>query len=118
MFYKYMDALKEDIIDIIDTAYVVLRESLSLYQEEGEYIKETELRGITLKDPNMEFKGIALAYSLDNMTETLIHECLHYHDEVMSEAEVESLTDDLFDDLQVRRASQKRIVQLCEKYDI
>lgn len=118
MFYKYMDSLKEDVIDTINNAHVVLREELKTYHQDGNDIIETELRGITLKDPKTGFKGIGLSYTIDNMTKTLIHESLHYFDEQMSEEVVESLTDDLFDDPEVRRVSQKRIVQLCEKYDV
>jgi len=114
--------MKDCIMDSIDNAYIVLRPELYHRRVVGDsdfaIIEQSELKGVLLEDPRTDFVGIALSYNCDNMTETLIHECIHYCDTELTEPIVERLTKKYVDDVDVRGASQKKIVELCGKYDI
>ena len=107
------ERVSKDLIGIIEETPLALRPSLIIPKNK---IEAYFVMGVTMNTP-WGGKGIALAYECDNMTKTLVHEALHIQYPILEETDIEGLTEEFFNIMSVRKASQKRIVDKLDEYE-
>ena len=109
----------KNLISIIENTPLALRPTIKIKNLLGEGFHDIYLvKGLTMETPLGE-KGVALSYECDNMTETLVHECLHVLYPTLSEKDVVKWTDMYYNTFpDVKRASQKRIVNKLNEYEV
>ena len=107
------ERVAKDLIGIIDETPLALRPSIIIPKNK---IEAYFVMGFTMNTP-WGGKGIALAYECDNMTKTLVHEALHIQYPILEETDIEGLTEEFFNIMDVRKASQRRIVDKLNEYE-
>lgn len=120
-----MEKIAKDLIKLIEEIPLVLQPELKLVRR----LKNSNSGLATYANyAELTYRGavrrcydkyvIGLAFEFSNMGETLVHEVLHIRFQEVEDEGIKELTKDYWANPEVRKASQKRIVQRLGDYNL
>lgn len=107
----------QDLTKILKEIPILLTPILSFVRGNKYYKGESMIIKKTRKDGTI-MQYTVLNYNCDDIVKGLLHESIHHFYELAEEQFADELTDILFKDESYMRQCQRKIVELCGRFDL